>query len=61
MAPTFETVTWKDGKVVLLDQLRLPAEEVYRTYETPEAVAEAAYRRAGIDDGRGGRHGRDRL
>src|SRR5205823_1887824 len=41
MASSFETVTWKDGKVVLIDQLRLPAEEVYQAYDTPEGVAEA--------------------
>jgi methylthioribose-1-phosphate isomerase len=37
----FETVTWRDGKVVLIDQLRLPAEEIYREYDTVEGVAEA--------------------
>jgi methylthioribose-1-phosphate isomerase len=41
MKSTFETVCWKDGKVVLIDQIRLPAEEIYRAYDTVEGVAEA--------------------
>jgi methylthioribose-1-phosphate isomerase len=37
----FETVTWTDGHVVLLDQLRLPSEEIYHTFDDPSKVAEA--------------------
>lgn len=37
----FTTIGWKDGKVVLIDQTRLPAEEVYRVCETPADVADA--------------------
>jgi methylthioribose-1-phosphate isomerase len=38
---SFETVAWRDNRVVLLDQLRLPAEEIYREYDSVEGVAEA--------------------
>jgi methylthioribose-1-phosphate isomerase len=41
MGSNFETVFWRDRRVVLIDQLRLPAEEVYREYDTVEGVAEA--------------------
>jgi methylthioribose-1-phosphate isomerase len=41
MESQFETVGWREGKVVLLDQIRLPAEEIYREYDTVEGVAEA--------------------
>jgi methylthioribose-1-phosphate isomerase len=37
----YETVTWKNDKVVMLDQRRLPKEEVYVECERPEQVAEA--------------------
>lgn len=36
-----KTIEWKDGKVVMIDQLLLPGEEVYRTYTTHEEVAVA--------------------
>jgi methylthioribose-1-phosphate isomerase len=36
-----KTIEWKDGKVIMIDQLVLPAEEVYRTYTTHEEVARA--------------------
>ncbi len=35
----FETVTWKDNHVVLLDQTRLPHEEIYHEYNDPQDVA----------------------
>ena len=38
---SFTTIDWLDGKVRLIDQTRLPAEEVYRLCETPEEVADA--------------------
>jgi methylthioribose-1-phosphate isomerase len=38
---TFETVAWQDGAVVLLDQRRLPGEEIYLPLKTPQEVADA--------------------
>lgn len=35
------TIEWKDGAVVMVDQKALPLEEVYRTYTTAEEVAQA--------------------
>ncbi len=35
------SVEWRDGKVILIDQARLPAEETYLTLTRPEEVAEA--------------------
>lgn len=37
----FETVQWKNNKVVLLDQTRLPQEKIYREYEEPGQVVQA--------------------
>src|SRR6266508_7017463 len=37
----FNTVDWADGAVVMLDQRRLPEEEVYLRLGTPEEVAAA--------------------
>ena len=37
----YETITWRNGKVVMLDQRRLPTEEAYVKCESPEGVAEA--------------------
>jgi len=37
----YRTIAWTDGGVVMLDQRRLPTEEVYLTLTTPEDVAEA--------------------
>ena len=37
----FTTVAWRSGRVLLLDQRRLPAEEVYVECESWEEVAEA--------------------
>jgi methylthioribose-1-phosphate isomerase len=36
-----KTIEWKDNKVVILDQRRLPTEEVYNTYEDYLGVAQA--------------------
>src|SRR5437867_3799149 len=37
----FETIAWAEDGVVMLDQRRLPAEEVYLTLRTAEEVAGA--------------------
>jgi methylthioribose-1-phosphate isomerase len=37
----YETITWRNDKVVMLDQRRLPTDEVYVECERPEQVAEA--------------------
>jgi len=37
----FRAVAWRDGAVVLIDQTRLPHEEVWLTLCTPDAVAHA--------------------
>ena len=37
----YETVAWRDGRVVMLDQRRLPTEEAYVECDRPEEVAEA--------------------
>jgi len=36
-----QTIAWKDNKVVILDQRRLPAEEIYLECTDADAVAEA--------------------
>jgi len=36
-----KTIEWKDDKVVMLDQRKLPLEEVYNTYEDYMSVAQA--------------------
>ena len=41
---SFEALEWKDGRVRMLDQTRLPHEEVYHSYDTPEQVADAIRR-----------------
>ncbi|MBJ6724658.1 S-methyl-5-thioribose-1-phosphate isomerase [Geomesophilobacter sediminis] len=38
---SFRTIEWRDNKVIMIDQTRLPAEEVYLTYEDYQGVAEA--------------------
>ena len=35
---SFVTIEWKDGKVVMLDQRLLPAEEIYNHYQDVEGV-----------------------
>src|SRR5262245_6705452 len=37
----FKTIEWTEGGILLLDQRRLPEEEVYLTLRTPEEVAAA--------------------
>ncbi|MBI3450804.1 MAG: S-methyl-5-thioribose-1-phosphate isomerase [Acidobacteria bacterium] len=37
----FKTIEWSDDGVVMIDQRRLPGEEIYVTLRTPEEVAEA--------------------
>jgi methylthioribose-1-phosphate isomerase len=39
LSPSFRTIAWRDGAVVLLDQRRLPEEEVYLELRDPEEVA----------------------
>lgn len=34
-------IEWKDDKVIMLDQRKLPKEEIYRTYEDYKGVADA--------------------
>ena len=38
---SFRTIQWRDDKVVMIDQTRLPAEELYNEYSDYEGVAEA--------------------
>jgi methylthioribose-1-phosphate isomerase len=38
---SFRTIEWRDNKVVMIDQTRLPSEEVYNEYEDFQSVAEA--------------------
>ncbi|SNB47666.1 S-methyl-5-thioribose-1-phosphate isomerase [Geobacter sp. DSM 9736] len=38
---SFRTIEWRDNKVVMIDQTRLPAEEVYNEYDDFKGVAEA--------------------
>jgi methylthioribose-1-phosphate isomerase len=38
---SFETVEWKDGRVVVLDQTLLPRETVYHRYADPKEVADS--------------------
>ena len=38
---SFRTIEWRDGKVIMLDQTRLPGEEVYNEYADFKGVAEA--------------------
>jgi methylthioribose-1-phosphate isomerase len=38
---SFRTIEWRDNKVVMIDQTRLPAEEVYNVYDDFQGVAEA--------------------
>ena len=41
---SFFTIDWKDGKVVMLDQIRLPGEVVYNAYADWREVADAIRR-----------------
>lgn len=38
---SFKTIDWKDNKVVMIDQTRLPNEEIYLEFNTYEEVAQA--------------------
>jgi methylthioribose-1-phosphate isomerase len=40
-AQTFETITWRDGAVVMIDQRFLPEKELYNHYRKVEEVADA--------------------
>jgi methylthioribose-1-phosphate isomerase len=38
---SFRTIEWRDNAVIMIDQTRLPGEEVYNSYEDFKSVAEA--------------------
>ena len=38
---SFRTIQWRDDKVVMIDQTRLPAEEIYNEYSDYQGVAQA--------------------
>src|ERR1035437_7298702 len=38
---SFRTIEWRDDAVIMIDQTRLPGEEVYNTYDDFQSVAEA--------------------
>src|SRR5512133_1969419 len=38
---SFRTIEWRDDKVIMIDQTRLPGEVVYNEYEDFQGVAEA--------------------
>jgi methylthioribose-1-phosphate isomerase len=38
---SFRTIEWRDNSVIMIDQTRLPGEEIYNTYNDFKAVAEA--------------------
>jgi methylthioribose-1-phosphate isomerase len=38
---SFRTIEWRDNSVIMIDQTRLPSEEVYNTYTDYKSVAEA--------------------
>ena len=38
---SFKTIEWKDNKVVMIDQRKLPEEEIYNEYGTYEEVGQA--------------------
>ena len=37
---SFRTIEWRDDAVIMIDQTRLPGEEIYNTYTDFKAVAE---------------------
>lgn len=41
---SFKTIDWKDNKVIMIDQTRLPNDEIYLEFETYEEVADAIKR-----------------
>ena len=38
---SFRTIEWRDDKVIMIDQTRLPGEEIYNEYDDFQSVAEA--------------------
>ena len=38
---SFRTIEWRNDKVIMIDQTRLPAEEVYNEYDDFQGVADA--------------------
>jgi len=38
---SFRTIEWRNDKVIMIDQTRLPAEEIYNEYDDFQGVAEA--------------------
>lgn len=38
---SFTTISWKNNKVMMIDQRKLPVEEIYNEYESHEEVADA--------------------
>src|SRR5512137_2109377 len=38
---SFRTIEWRDNKVIMIDQTRLPSEEIYNEYDDFQGVAEA--------------------
>ena len=38
---SFRTIEWRDDTVIMIDQTRLPGEEIYTTYTDFQSVAEA--------------------
>lgn len=38
---SFRTIEWRNDKVIMIDQTRLPAEEIYNEYSDFQGVAEA--------------------
>ena len=38
---SFRTIEWRDNKVIMIDQTKLPSEEVYNEYSDFQGVAEA--------------------
>jgi len=41
---SFKTIEWKNNKVIMIDQTRLPKDEIYLEFETYEEVADAIKR-----------------
>src|SRR5512140_265632 len=39
---SFRTIEWRDDKVIMIDQTRLPSEEIYNEYHDFQGVAEAS-------------------
>jgi methylthioribose-1-phosphate isomerase len=52
----FKTIEWTDEGVRMIDQTRLPTEEIYRTYRDYDEVAEAIRSMVIRGDGPGAGH-----